>query len=111
MNLRTLKSRLKRLEKLSGAGSYDVLLKNLPDDQLSAYVDALGAVWEIDDEEEGAIVAAEIIAEQLGWSEDRAMGFYFSCRHMGNAHFGLMTDEQLRDWIEATEAELGPIGV
>ena len=39
------------------------------------------------------------------------MGFYFSCRHMGNAHFGLMTDEQLRDWIEATQAELGPIGV
>ena len=107
MNHKSLKARLRRLEKQSGLVSFDKYLAAMPDDELAAYL-AAGMLL-IEDDIQGAI---DCVAEMLSLTEEAAKALIARWQAVSSrpSQFDAMSDEQLRDWIRAAESEFQATG-
>ena len=89
-NIRSLNSRLRRLERKGASGSVEAFYGKMSDSELWCLIEMpLG----LDDEEE-----VEYIANELGWSIERAKGFRVALnRFLPTLHrqFRYMSDEQI----------------
>lgn len=103
MNPKSLRTRLRRLEKQSGLGSFDKYLAAMSDDELEAYL-AAGMLL-IEGDMQGAI---NCVAEILSLTKEAAKALIARWEAVSSrpSQFDAMSDEQLKDWIRAAEAEL-----